>query len=101
MAPEKVVPGETGLRGRTSECALLADTVKAIRGGESRTLLVHGEAGIGKSALLDYVVEVAGDIRVLRATGVESDVELAFASLHQLCSPLLDGVAGLPLPQRD
>ena len=89
-----------GLRGRTSECAFLDDLVSAVRGGESRSVVVRGEAGIGKTALLEYLVASASDLRVVRAMGVESDMELAFASLHQLCSPLLDHVEELPAPQR-
>jgi DNA-binding CsgD family transcriptional regulator len=63
--------------------------------------MIHGEAGIGKTALLNYVVESAADMRLLQAAGVESEMELAFASLHQLCAPLLDAVERLPAPQRD
>jgi hypothetical protein len=88
------------LRGRTSECALLDDLLSAIRHGESRSLVFRGEAGIGKTALLEYLVASAPDATVVRAVGVQSDMELAFASLHQLCVPLLDGLAGLPAPQR-
>ena len=62
--------------------------------------MVRGEAGVGKSALLDYVAGAAG-MRVARAAGVESEMELAFASLHLLCAPLLDRLGGLPGPQRD
>jgi DNA-binding CsgD family transcriptional regulator len=89
-----------GLRGRTSECALLDDLVSAIRRGESRSVVLRGEAGIGKTALLEYLVASASDLGVVRAVGVESDMELAFASLHQLCSPLLDRIEELPAPQR-
>jgi DNA-binding CsgD family transcriptional regulator len=88
------------LRGRASECALLDDLVSAIRGGESRSLVLRGEAGIGKTALLEYLIASAPDATVVRAVGVQSDVELAFASLHQLCGPLLDRLEGLPAPQR-
>ena len=63
-------------------------------------MVVRGEAGIGKTALLEYLVVSASDLRVVRAVGVESDMELAFASLHQLCSPLLDRIEELPAPQR-
>jgi AAA ATPase domain len=63
------------LQGRGSECALLDDVIAALRAGESRTLLIHGEAGIGKTALLNYVVESAADMRVLRASGVESEMD--------------------------
>src|SRR3954469_16526361 len=92
---------QTSLRGRTRECRQLDDLVSAIRGGESRSLVLRGEAGIGKTALLEYVPESASDLTVVRAAGVESEMELAFASLHQLCGPLLDRLDGLPAPQRD
>jgi len=93
--------GRAGLRGRASECALLDDLVSAIRRGESRSLVLRGEAGIGKTALLDYLTASASDLTVVRAVGVESEMELAFASLHQLCGPLLDRLDRLPAPQRD
>jgi DNA-binding CsgD family transcriptional regulator/tetratricopeptide (TPR) repeat protein len=93
--------GRTGLRGRGSECALLEDLVSAIREGESRSLVLRGEAGIGKTALLDYLLASASDLTVVRTVGVESDMELPYASLHQLCGPLLDGLERLPVPQRD
>src|SRR5215203_3567347 len=92
--------GRTGLRGRASECALLDELVSAIRRGESRSLVLRGEAGIGKTALLEYLVASASDLTVVRAMGVESDMELAFAGLHQLCGPLLDRLESLPVPQR-
>ena len=88
------------LRGRASECALLDDLVSAIRRGESRSLVLRGEAGIGKSALLEYLTASASDVTVVRAAGVESEMELAYASLHQLCGPLLDRLDRLPAPQR-
>ena len=88
------------LRGRASECALLDDLVSSVRRGESRSLVLRGEAGIGKTALLEYLIESASDLTVIRAVGVESEMELAFASLHQLCGPLLDRLDRLPAPQR-
>ena len=100
MAGGDPVRGPGSLQGRGSECALLDDVIAALRAGESRTLLIHGEAGIGKTALLNYAVESAADMRVLQAAGVESEMELAFASLHQLCAPLLEAVEQLPPPQR-
>ena len=100
MADRDPVDELRGLRGRDSERALLDDVIATVRAGESRTLVIHGEAGIGKSALLSYALESAVDLRILRAMGVESDMELAFASLHQLCAPLLDSVQRLPTPQR-
>jgi DNA-binding CsgD family transcriptional regulator len=92
--------GPTGLRGRARECALLDDFVAAIGRGESRSLVLRGEAGIGKTALLDHLVASAQGVTVVRAVGVESDMELAYASLHQLCGPLLDRLDRLPGPQR-
>src|SRR6476469_3585569 len=92
--------GLPGLRGRIGEAALLDGMLVAVRDGQSRTLLLRGEAGIGKTALLEQLIENAPDLRVLRAVGVESEMELAFASLHQLCAPMLDRAAGLPAPQR-
>ena len=64
-------------------------------------LVVRGEAGIGKSALLAYLAGAASDLTVVRAVGVESEMELAFASLHQLCAPMLDRLERLPAPQRE
>ncbi|WP_460655000.1 ATP-binding protein [Kribbella endophytica] len=88
------------LFGRRSECGALDDLVAEIRAGKSRVLVVRGGAGVGKTALLEYAVQAAPELRVLRAVGVESEQELAFAALHQLCSPLLDRVSNLPSPQR-
>jgi DNA-binding CsgD family transcriptional regulator len=75
--------------------------IAAVRARESRTLVVRGEAGVGKTALLNYAVQSASELHVLRAVGVESEMELAFASLHQLCAPLLGHLAQLPGPQRE
>src|SRR3954462_2921910 len=88
------------LRGRADECALLDTLLDAIRRGEGRSLVVRGEAGIGKTALLDYLVRSASDLTILRAVGVQSEMELAYAGLHQLCASLLDRVDRLPTPQR-
>jgi hypothetical protein len=71
-----------------------------IRRGESRSLVLRCEAGIGKTALLEYLIESASDITILRAVGVESETELAYASLHQLCGPILNRIEALPAPQR-
>ncbi|MFC0551251.1 AAA family ATPase [Planotetraspora thailandica] len=90
-----------GLLGRASECAVLDQMIAAVRMGESRVLVVHGAPGVGKSALLEYAENSAAGMRVLRAVGVESEMELAFATLHQLCAPLLDRLEHLPAPQRD
>jgi DNA-binding CsgD family transcriptional regulator len=89
-----------GLRGRANECALLDDLVSAVGRGESRSLVLRGEAGVGKTALLEYLIASASDLTVVRAAGVQSDMELAFASLQQLCGPLLYRLETLPAPQR-
>ncbi len=75
--------------------------VAAIRAGESRALVVSGEAGVGKTALLDYLAENASGCRLVRIAGVQSEMELPFTALHQLCAPLLDGLQRLPAPQHD
>jgi tetratricopeptide (TPR) repeat protein len=75
--------------------------IAAVREGESRVLVVRGDAGVGKSALLDHLAHAASNVRVLRAAGVESEMELAFATLHQLCVPLLDRLPRLPDPQQE
>jgi DNA-binding CsgD family transcriptional regulator len=90
----------TSLRGRGSECGLLEELLAAVRQGESRSLVLRGEPGIGKTALLAYLVEAASDLTVVRAAGVESEMELPFAGLHQLCGPLLGRIEALPAPQR-
>src|SRR5258708_7762752 len=91
----------TGLTGRRSESDALDELVEAVRAGESRALVVRGEPGVGKTALLAYLAEHAPGCRVVRAAGVQSEMELAFAGLHQLCAPLLDRLERLPLPQGD
>jgi DNA-binding CsgD family transcriptional regulator len=88
------------LLGRQAECRQLARLVEAVRRGESRALVISGEAGIGKSALLDVLVAEASGCRVVRACGIQAEAELAFAGLHQLCTPLLDGLGRIPAPQR-
>ena len=89
------------LRGRRSECETLDRVVATVRAGRSSVLLLRGEAGIGKTALLEYVQVSAPGCRVARAAGVESEMELAFGGLHQLCAPFLDRLGRLPAPQRD
>jgi DNA-binding CsgD family transcriptional regulator len=88
------------LRGRRDECEALERVLDAARAGNSSVLVLHGEAGSGKTALLDVAAERASDFRVVRVVGVESEMELAFAGLHQLCAPMLDRVEHLPVPQR-
>ena len=92
---------DTDLCGRRGECGVLDGLLEGVRRGGSAVLVVRGEAGAGKTALLDYAVESAPDLRPMRAAGVESETELAFAGLHQLCGPMLDGLGRLPGPQRN
>jgi DNA-binding CsgD family transcriptional regulator len=89
------------LRGRLHELAVLDRLVDAVRAGQSQALVVAGDAGVGKTALLDYVAGHGSGCRVVRATGVQSEMELAFAGLQQLCKPLLDHLDRLPGPQRE
>lgn len=90
----------TTLLGRADECALLDAFVTAVRRGESRSMVLRGEPGVGKTALLEYLVSSSSDLIVLRAVGVETETELAYAGLHQLCAPLLDRLRALPVPQQ-
>jgi DNA-binding CsgD family transcriptional regulator len=87
------------LRGRRRECDVLDRLIEAVRAGESRALVMRGEPGVGKSALLDYLVEHASGCRVVRVTGVQSEMELAYAGVHQLLTPMLDRLERLPGPQ--
>ncbi|MFF5083305.1 AAA family ATPase [Actinoplanes sp. NPDC000266] len=89
------------LVGRETERATIDEMVKAAGAGESRVLVLRGPAGIGKSALLEYATRTAPGLRVVRATGIESEMELPFAALHQLLLPLLDGLPALTGPRRD
>jgi DNA-binding CsgD family transcriptional regulator len=92
---------ETRLHGRLRECERLNHLVAATKAGESQVLVLRGEPGIGKTALLEYVAVRATGCRVVRAGGTESEMELAFAGLHQLCVPMLDRLDQLPEPQRE
>jgi DNA-binding CsgD family transcriptional regulator len=89
------------LLGRQRECEALDHLAEDLRSGRGWALVVRGEAGVGKSALLEYAAGAAADMQVVRAVGVESEMELAFAGLHQLCVPLLGRLERLPVPQRD
>jgi DNA-binding CsgD family transcriptional regulator/tetratricopeptide (TPR) repeat protein len=94
-------PSGAVLRGRGRECATLDGLVADTRAGTSSVLVLRGEPGIGKSALLGHVLDQASGCRVVRAQGVESEMEIAFAGLSQVCAPLLVGIGHLPGPQRD
>jgi len=87
--------------GRSRESSLLHELLDEARGGESRVLVVRGEPGIGKTELVQSVVADVSGWRVVRTVGVESEVELGYAALHQLCGRSADGLERLPVPQRD
>nr|WP_221374155.1 AAA family ATPase [Actinoplanes polyasparticus] len=89
------------LVGRQHESRTLTGVVNTVRGGDSQVLVVRGEAGIGKTALLDRLTAAATGCRIARAAGVESEMELPFAALHQLCGPHLDRIDDLPERQRE
>lgn len=89
------------LLGRRSECKVVDELLQAARSGRSGTLVLRGEAGVGKTALVQYAIDSAADLRVVRAAGTESEMELAFAALHQLCAPVLGSLERLPDPQRE
>lgn len=92
---------QSSLRGRGRECAVLDQLLVDIRQGVSRSLVLPGEVGIGKTALLQYLIESATDLDVVRAAGVKSEMELAYAGLQQLCAPMLAHLERLPAPQRE
>ena len=101
-AAEMVVGAQAGrLLGRQRERSVLERVLDTARSGHGSVLVVHGDPGVGKTALLEYVVESGEDFRVVRAAGVEGEMELDFAALQQLCSPLLEFGERLPDPQRD
>ena len=89
------------LHGRRAECDALDRLLDDARDGQSGVLVLSGEPGVGKTALLEYAIASASDLRVLRAVGVEAEMQLGFAALHQLCAPVLDRAEPLPVPQRD
>jgi DNA-binding CsgD family transcriptional regulator len=98
-------PGISGpaapLAGRRSERRELDRFVAGVRAGQGRALVLRGEPGVGKTVLLDYLAGRASGCLVARAVGVQSEMELAFAGLHQLCAPMLDHAESLPGPQRE
>ena len=99
--PTEVENAITQLVGRRSECDVLDTLLADAAAARSRVMVLRGEAGIGKSALLRHVAARAAGFHVGRAVGVESEMELAFSSVHQLCAPMLDHLGTLPVPQRD
>jgi DNA-binding CsgD family transcriptional regulator len=101
LGPGSLGGGDGVLRGRATEVGRLDELLKAARAGQSGALVIRGEAGIGKTALLGHVASCSEGALVLHAEGVEADMELPFAVLHQLCAPLLEALDRLPTPQRD
>jgi hypothetical protein len=91
----------SGFLDRTSEREVLAQLLAHVREGQSGVLVVRGEAGIGKTALLRYAARNASGFSVAQVAGVEAEMELPFSGIHQLCAPLLDQLDALPQPQRD
>src|SRR5262245_32595300 len=96
MAAERL----PGFRGRSEERARLDGLLADVRKGQSAVLVIRGEAGLGKTALLRYVAGQAADFRIARLAGIESEMELAYAGLHQLCTPMLERMDVLPEPQQ-
>ena len=92
---------EPGLYGRQAECAALDRLLDEVHAGRHAVLVLRGEVGEGKTALLDYLGQKASDARIIRLTGVQSEMELAYAGLHQFCVSMLDKLDDLPAPQRD
>ena len=90
MAAGALIPADFRAGGRRSERLALDAFLDAVRAGESRSLVIRGEPGMGKTALLDYVADQASAFIVVRGGGVESEMELAFAVLHRLLAPMLD-----------
>ncbi|TMM18141.1 MAG: LuxR family transcriptional regulator, partial [Actinobacteria bacterium] len=93
--------GQPTFRDRDLERTALDRLLEGVRVGEGRVLVIRGEAGVGKSALLDYLTERASDCRVAHAAGSEYEAELAYAGLHQLCASMLELRERLPAPQRE
>ena len=90
----------TRLIGRDAERGVLDRLLDDVRGGASRALVVHGEAGMGKTALLEYLAGRASDCRVVSVAAAQAEMEFGFAALHQLCVPVLDHLDAVPAPQR-
>src|ERR1700754_4324784 len=94
------VDGSAELVGRSLECSRLERLLSVARGGQSAVLVLRGAAGTGKSELLRYAAGRAEDFHVVHAVGVESEMELPFAGLQELCADLVDRLERLPPPQR-
>ena len=91
---------QPGFRGRTSECQVLDGLLEQVRGGHSAVLVIRGEAGVGKTALLRYAAGQASGFRIVQLAGVEAEMELPYAALHQLCAAMVGQLPALPGPQQ-
>ena len=100
LAAEAGASGAT-LLGRRSECEALDRLLTDVVSGTSRVTVLRGDAGVGKSELLGYLSHKVAGWRVATAVGVESEMELGYSGLHQLCGPMLDHLDRLPVPQRE
>src|SRR3989441_6238249 len=100
-APSTVIVEREHLVGRRRERAALDRLLETARGGHAGVLVVHGEPGVGKTALLEYALEAGQGYRVTKTTGVEAEMELPFAALQRLCSPLIEHADRLPQRQHD
>src|SRR6476646_6098693 len=100
-APSPVRSPGGQLLGREREREALDRLLEAARSGHAGVLVVRGEPGVGKTALLEYAVEAGRDFRIARTFGVEAEMELPYAAVQQLCSPIFELTEGLPEPQRD
>src|SRR3954470_4213049 len=87
---------ERRLLGREREREVLDRLLDGVRAGRGGVLVMHGEAGVGKTALLEYAVEAGAELRIVRTVGVEAEMELPFAAVQQLCSPFFDLSGRLP-----
>src|ERR1700742_70729 len=93
-------PG-VGFLGRTRERERLDDMLAQARDGQSAVLVIRGDAGIGKTALLRYAARQASGLRILEILGIQAEMELPFAGIERLCAPLLDRLEALPHPQQN
>jgi DNA-binding NarL/FixJ family response regulator len=100
-ASPPVLRSRKRLLGRERECEVLDRLLNGVRTGDGGVLVMHGEAGVGKTALLEYAVEAASEFRIARTIGVEAEMELPFAAAQQLCAPFLELMERLPQPQHD
>jgi DNA-binding CsgD family transcriptional regulator len=100
-ASPPVLGSRRALLGREREREALDGVLDGVRAARGGVLVIHGEAGVGKTALLEYALEAAPEFRIARTVGVEAEMELPFAAAQQLCAPFLDLRERLPQPQHD